>query len=387
MSERRVLVVGAGPIGLAAALGCVRRGLSVTVLEQGEVGASLRRWGPTRFFSPLALNLPADALPILQGKLPPGDALLTGREFAEDVLAPLARSAPLAGKVLGEHRVLAIQRVGMLRGDYAGHPLRGERPFQVLVDTPTGERRLEAEAVLDASGTYGQPVALGARGERAVAGQLIRHLGMLHERRRVLAGRRVLLLGQGHSAANAIVVLEQLVREAPTTSVVWATRAASLRPCVEVASDPLPERRHIVARANELGMRPPAWLRVERRAMVQSVERDREDTLRVSLSGPGERVVLADELIALTGYRPDLSFLAELSLDIAPATEGSAGLARALAHVTDCLSVPAVAPCDLASGEQGFHLLGAKSYGRARTFLLQTGYAQLETILDGLAAV
>ena len=133
-------------------------------------------------------------------------------------------------------------------------------------------------------------------------------------------------------------------------------------------------------------MRPPAWLRIERRATLEGVERDRENTLRVSLSGPGERVVLTDALLALTGYRPDLSFLAELAVEIAPATEGSAGLARALAHVTDCLSVPAVAPLDLASGEPGFHLLGAKSYGRARTFLLQTGYAQLETILDGLVA-
>lgn len=332
------------------------------------------------------MNLPSDAAAVLQGKLPPSDAILTGRELADQVLAPLAASAVLVGKVLVNHRVLAIRRARMLRGDYAGHPLRGERPFQVLVDTPAGEIRLEAETVLDASGTYEQPVSLGARGERAVAKQLIRHLGTLEERRSALAGRRVLLVGHGHSAANAIVILEQLARQAPTTSVVWVTRAANLRPCVEVASDPLPERNRIVARANELAMRPPAWLRVERRASLEAVEQDREGWLRVSLSSPGERVVSTDAVIALTGYRPDLSFLAELALEIAPATEGSAGLTRALANVTDCLSVPAVAPADLASGEPGFHLLGAKSYGRARTFLLQTGYAQLETILDGIAA-
>jgi hypothetical protein len=91
-----------------------------------------------------------------------------------------------------------------------------------------------------------------------------------------------------------------------------------------------------------------------------------------------------DEVIGLTGYRPDLSILSELTIRIDPATEGAAGLARALSNVTDCLSVPAVAPEDLDSGEPGFYLAGAKSYGRSGNFLLQSGYAQLDTILKRL---
>jgi len=96
----------------------------------------------------------------------------------------------------------------------------------------------------------------------------------------------------------------------------------------------------------------------------------------------GDRTVDFDELVALTGYRPDHSFLTELALEIAPATEGTARLAAALTRVTDCLSAPSLRPDDLASGEPGFHLAGAKSYGRARTFLLRTGYQQLETMLS-----
>lgn len=383
----RLTVVGAGPVGLAAAIGAVRRGMDVTVLERDAVGASLRRWGPTRFFSPLAMNLPPGAEVHLGGRLPPGDAILIGPELVEAVLEPLAASAALEGRILTGHRVAAIGRAGMTRGDYPGHPLRGDRPFRLLVETPEGERTVEADAVLDASGTYGNPTAIGpggqwATGERALATRLIRELGALDARRPALAGRRVLLVGHGHSAANAIGVLSTIASDAPETRVVWAVRAPNLRPCVEVASDPLPERQRVVAHANQLAAKPPPWLRVERRASVEALADAGEGAIRVSLSGG--RAVVVDEIVGLTGYRPDLSFLSELAIEISPSTEGAAGLSRALASVTDCLSVPAVSPADLASGEPRFHLAGAKSYGRSPTFLLQTGYRQVETILDSL---
>jgi hypothetical protein len=193
----------------------------------------------------------------------------------------------------------------------------------------------------------------------------------------------VLLVGHGHSAAHALLELEAVHGTDRDTRVIWAVRSPNLRPCVEVASDPLPERQRVVGQANQLAARAPEWLRVERRAQVEAMASD-GGALGVTLSGG--RSVAADAVIALTGYRPNLSFLSELTLDIAPATEGAARLSRALSNVTDCLSVPSVSPADLASGEPDFHLIGAKSYGRSRTFLLMTGYAQLESILDGLVS-
>jgi hypothetical protein len=386
-TPRRLAVIGAGPVGLVAALGGARRGMDVTVLEQGEVGASLRRWGPTRFFSPFSMNLPPWAAEFLGTRAPSPDALLTGPEFVDEALLPLARSAPLAGRVLSRSRVLSVGRSAMNRRDYAGHPLRGERPFRLLIEGPEGERILEADAVLDASGTLGNPAALGlggglVPGERSAGARLIRDLGTLHERLTKLAGRQVLLVGSGHSAANALGWLDTLAHRAPETRVVWASRALNLRPCTAVASDPLPERQRVVDLANQLAARPPGWLRVERRASIEALTRTPQGALSVALTGG--RSAEVDAVIALTGYRPDLSFLSELALDIAPASEGSARLARALSSVTDCLSVPAVPPAALASGEDRFHLIGAKSYGRVSTFLLQTGHAQVETLLDAL---
>lgn len=382
---RRLIVVGAGPIGLAAALGAVRRGLDVTVLEADAIGASLRGWGPVRAFSPLAMNLPIGAAALLGVNDP--EALLTGAELVTSVLEPLARSAPLAGRVLVGHRVVSIARAGLTRGELAGHPIRGERRFRLLVDGPDGERWDEADVVLDASGVYGQPSPIGAGamapGERALGGRAIRHLGALAARLHQLAGRRICVIGHGHSAAHALGWLDALARETPDTRVVWAVRSLHARPCVEVASDPLPERARVVGHANQLATRPPPWLRVERRAAVVGLAAAGDEAVAIRLSG--DRTVEADHLIALTGYRPDRSLVAELAVDLAPATEGAAGLTRALAAVTDCLAMPSVAPADLASGEPGFHLIGAKSYGRASTFLLRTGYAQVELVLDGLA--
>jgi thioredoxin reductase len=368
---KQLVVIGAGPIGLHAAAAAKARGLEVTVLERDRVGASLRRWGAARFFSPLGMNVS----PAMRALLAPleDEALLTGPEYCERVLEPLA--ARLGCVKLG-HRVLSIARRGMIRGDYPSHPVRAEKPFQMLVETPAGEALFAADAVFDASGVYGQPLAMGpgglpARGERAASEKIVRHLDGVDAR---LTGARVLVVGHGHSAANAIASLAEV-----GAKVVWCTRAANLRPCSEVPDDPLPERQRVVARANELAMRPPDGWKIERRAEVEAIARDGA-ALRVQLGGGREAQV--DWIVSLTGYRPELSFLSELALEISPATEGAARLMRALANVTDCLSSPRVSPEDLASGEPGFHLVGSKSYGRARTFLLQTGFQQLDTILS-----
>jgi hypothetical protein len=369
-------------MGLEAALGLVERGFDTVLLEKGRVGEALRRWGPsTRFFSPLGMNLSPRAKKVLGAALPPEEALLTGPEMAERVLEPLAASPPLRGRVRTGERVVAVGRARLTRAEMAGHPLRAERPFRLLVETAAGEEVLEAEVVLDASGIYDTPAALGeggvpARGERALASRLVRHLGSLEELLEALAGREVLLVGHGHSVANALALLS---RVHPPPRVTWATRSANRRPCLEVAEDPLPERQAAVAAANDLAEDPPAFLRVERRASVEAILAE-NGSLRVALTGGrGGRF---DAVVGLTGYRPDLSFLTELALEISPSSEGPARLARAVAGATDCLTPPRVREEDLVTGEPGFFFVGYKSYGRINTFLLRTGQGHLESVLD-----
>lgn len=380
---KTLVVVGAGPMGLEAALGALERGFAVTVLEKGRVGENLRRYGATRLFSPFALNVSSRVRALLGSSAPGADDLLTGEEMAARVLEPLAHTPALADRIRTRHAVTAIGRARMTRRDLPGHPLRGERPFRILVETPRGEEVLEADAVLDASGVYDRPAAVGvggipARGERALDGALIQRLDALQAALPRLAGKDVLLVGHGHSAAGA---LASIAARADPPRVRWITRSPNRRPCVEVANDPLPERARVTTQANDLASDPPEFLSVERRAGVEAFE-PRDGRVAVTLSGG--RGGVFDAVLGFTGYRPDLSFLSELALDVSPMSEGAAGIARALAGVTDCLSVPRIRPADLDSGEPAFHLVGAKSYGRLPTFLLRDGIAQLETILDRL---
>jgi hypothetical protein len=236
--------------------------------------------------------------------------------------------------------------------------------------------------VLDASGLQGPMPALGPGGLAAIGESsvpVLRDLGAVEAALPSLGGSRVLLVGHGHSAAHAIRWLAH--RAEVGTTVVWATRSAHLRPIAEVANDPLPERGRVASEANALAAAPPAWLRVERKVHVEALARG-ADGIEVQLSG--DRIAIVDHVVALVGRRPDHSILSELAIEISPVTEGAARLSRALANVTDCLTVPSVAAADLASGERGFHLAGIKSYGRSAAFLLRTGYAQLDTVLDGV---
>jgi len=372
-------------MGLEAALLGAERGFDVTVLEQGRVGEGLRRWGGTRFFSPFGMNVSPRVVRALGSAAPAPDALLTGLEMAERVLEPLAATPSLRGRVRTGRRVLAIGRARLTRRDLPGHPLRAERPFRLIVAGPEGEEAIEAESVLDASGVYGQPAHVGvgglpARGEGAMAARLLRHLGTLESALPDLSGRDVLVVGHGHSAAQALTMLERL---APVPRITWATRSGNRRPCVEVADDPLAERQRVTARANDLAAEPPGFLTIERRTGVESLAAPNG---RIEARLANGRGGAFDAVVGLTGYRPDLSFVSELALEISPVSEGALRLTGALASVTDCLALPDVSDRDLESGEPGFALVGAKSYGRLPTFLLRTGLAQLERVVDRLAS-
>src|SRR5689334_5028431 len=187
-----------------------------------------------------------------------------------------------------------------------------------------------------------------------------------------LRGKRVLLVGHGHSAANAVIVLRGIGAD-----ITWAVRTANRNPIEEIANDPLPERRRVAELANELA----SQVRCERRAMVESVA---QTNGHIDVVLTGNRRAEVDAVVALTGYRPASDFTTELALETSPVSEGGARLYRAISRITDCLCVPSVAKEDFATGEPGYFFVGSRAYGRSRTFLLQTGLQQLQTILDSL---
>jgi thioredoxin reductase len=252
----------------------------------------------------------------------------------------------------------------------------------IQAESEAGEETFEADIVFDATGGYTIPNPLGAgglpaRGERKAGDAIVRDHTSLAERLPELRGKSLLLVGHGHSAANALLMLEDR-----GVDVIWAVRTPNRRPCEEVANDPLLERLRVVERANALAADPPAWLRVERRASVRALS---DAGKRIAVSLGNRRSVEVDAIASFTGFRPDLSHIGELQLELSPVTEGGSRLYRAISNVTDCLAVPRVRPEDLETGEPGFYFIGARSYGRARTFLLQTGLEHIRTILAKIA--
>ena len=381
MNDLPVVIVGGGPVGLAAAAQLLKRGATPLVLEAGPtVGASVLEWGHVRIFSPWKYDIDPAARELLEPTgwiAPDGEAYPTGRELVDQYLAPL-------GGALGEHlrprhRVTAVTRLGFDKMKTDG---RDEAPFALTVAIPGGERLILARAVIDASGTYGIPNPLGAsgvlaRGEAAAAHRI--HYGIAdpvgRDRARYLA-KRVLVVGSGHSAFDVLIDLAEL----PGTPITWLVR----RPMADAKyggaeNDALPARGALGARMRGL---------VERGAVTQVVLRIaalRETPSGVLVSDGIREVGPFDEIIATTGFRPDLAPLRELRVRLDEILEAPPALAPLIdPNVHSCGTVPPHGVRELRHPEKDFYIVGMKSYGRAPTFLMLTGYEQVRSIASAL---
>lgn len=384
-----VVIIGAGPVGLAAAAHLVRTGETPLLLEAGAtVGASMLQWGHVRLFSPwrYVIDQHAQAFLAEQGwQAPDLEGYPTGRDIVEQYLFPLSQVPAIKQALHLQTRVKAVSRVRM---DKVKTPAREATPFVVRVEQPDGaEQDLLARAVIDASGTYQAPNPLGAHGLVALGEQAMqRHVfygipDVLGAERARYTGKRVLVVGSGHSAQQTLLELAQLAEQEPETQLVWAIR----RPAVQQmfgggADDALPER-------GQLGLRSLALLEHGQARLVTGVEiyalKGTEEG--VVIVGEEERIGPVDEIIATTGFRPDLSFLREIRLSLDPGLESPAALAPLIdPNIHSCGTVPPHGVDELAHPEPNLFVVGMKSYGRAPTFLMLTGYEQVRSIVAAL---
>lgn len=389
-----VAVIGAGPVGLAAAAHLIQRGLPVKVYEAGDtVAANVRDWGHVRLFSPWQYNTDAAARALLQAhgwQEPPGKAMPTGSDLYEAYLEPLARTSEMAAVIETGVKVKAITRPGADKVLSRG---REAKPFVLAVSDGNGSiRRDLARAVIDASGTWTAPNPLGAggilaEGEAENADRIAYGIpDVLGRNRAAYEGKTTLVVGAGHSAANVLLDLARLAERNPETSIVWATRGENLmRVYGGGSADQLPAR-------GELGSRLKALVDSGRVTLVSgfSVTRVRAVGGQVIVAGEtagGIREVgPVDRIVVSTGQRPDLSLTRELRLDLDPWLESSKALGPLIdPNLHSCGSVPPHGHRELAHPEPGFYTVGIKSYGRAPTFLMLTGYEQVRSIVAAIA--
>jgi glycine/D-amino acid oxidase-like deaminating enzyme len=384
-----VAVIGAGPVGLAAAAQLLRAGDTPLVLEAGATaGASVLEWGHVRLFSPWRYNVDAAARELLLAsgwQAPAPDRHPTGRELVEQYLAPLAALPKVAPHIRYGARVTAVTRKGLDKLKTAG---RAEAPFTLRVTHAYGsEEQCEARAVIDASGTWTRPNPLGSDGVPAI-GELANAErvcygvpDVLGRERARYAGRRVLVVGAGHSAFNVLLDLLALRAEAPDTTIVWAIRRA---PAAQLfgggAADALPER-------GSLGQRVRQQVALGAIQLVSSfrVERLTRTADGVIVASADQALPPVDEIVAATGFRPDLALLSELRLDLDPVVESPTALAPLIdPNVHSCGTVRPHGAFELRHPETDVYIAGMKSYGRAPTFLMLTGYEQARSIVAAL---
>lgn len=393
-----VAVIGAGPVGLAAAARLVERGLRPAMFEKGaRVGAAILDWGHVRLFSPWDYNVDEAARGLLAehgAVAPAGEHLPTGEEIVRDYLEPLSRVPAIADGLRLGAEVTGVTRLGH---DLMSNDGRVDASFVVRYRDGAGEHRLLARAVIDASGTWSKPNPMGVDGlpvpGEAEASDRIAYgiPDVADADREAYAGKRVLVVGGGHSAINVALALLALQAEAPGTEILWALRRNRIETLLGGGlNDQLPERGALGLAAKEAI--EAGQLRMLAPFAVERIARSGERLIvEATLSGmPVMKVV--DRIVVATGFRPDFSFLREVRLALDPAVEAPPALAPLIdPNYHSCGTVPPHGIDELRHPEPGLVIVGSKSYGRAPTFLMATGYEQARSVVaeiagDGVAA-
>ncbi len=387
----RIAIMGAGPIGLEAALAAATRGDDFVVFEAAPaVGGHVRRWGHVRTFTPWDMNVSRRMRAALPGA-PAGAALPTGEQLVAELLEPVAALPALRDHIRWATRVRAVGREGLLKHEAVGDVRRARRPFRLLVEGPGGrEEIVHADVVLDATGTYGQPNRLGDGGieavnERAFEDRIERFLPAFDAAPAAWAGRTILLTGAGHSAQTAARALAEFARDAPGTSVVWAVRGPE-PDWGAVAGDPLPERAALNAAAARLAAGVSDEVTVRTGTVTEALHARDGDRIAVTLRNGTTEPLVVDRILALNGGVGDHGLYRQLQVHECYATGGPMNLAAALLGEGggDCLAAVEHGPDTLRTPEPGFFILGAKSYGRSSRFLLSVGWRQVDDVFGTL---
>lgn len=388
-----IAVIGAGPVGLAAAAQIVSRGLTPVIFERGAgVGASLREWSHVRVFSPWQYDVDAAARSLLEASgwdAPEDTDLPTGGEIVDRYLQPLADLPQIAPHLHLSATVTWITRQGLDKVSNAG---RDKAPFEIRwTDADGNEQATLARAVIDASGTWTQPSPMGVDGlpvlgERALSDRIAYGIpDVLGAERDTYAGKTVLIVGSGHSAINAALAVLSLQDQDSGTRVLWALRRNRIEKLLGGGlNDQLPER-------GALGLAAKSAIDAGRLQILAPFAATRLAPSETGIAvkgtlGQTPMTLMVDRIVVATGFRPDLGMLSELRVAIDPATEAPPSLSPLIdPNFHSCGTVPPHGVDELTQPEAGFYIVGSKSYGRAPTFLMATGYEQVRSVVAELA--
>jgi thioredoxin reductase len=397
-SPAKIALIGAGPIGLEAALYARFLGYNVEVYERGGVAENVRRWGHVRMFTPFHMNRSTLGIAAILAQdpnyhLPTDDAILTGSEWYDRYLHPLSQTDLLIDHIHTQTDVVAVARKEFCKTDWPGDERRGESDFRLLLGhQDRSETDATAEVLIDTSGVFGNPNWMGqggapARGERALRNEIEYGVPDLSGRdRERYAGQHTLVVGGGHSAATTIVALAKLTEEETNTRLTWIVRhpsgeSSESGPIRQISDDRLPERAELASSANAVAAGNSTVIAFWAGTSIESIEQE-DGIFRVKYQGLHEGVSQFDRIVANVGGRPDLRLFEELQVHNCYVTDGPIKLAAMLLDSTtsDCLAQTTHGPQTLINPEPDFYVLGAKSYGRNTSFLTSIGIQQVREL-------
>ena len=385
-----IAVIGAGPVGLAAAAHLVHQGEDFVLLESGSsVGSNILDWSHVRLFSPWQYNIDKVARKLLNDSgwiEPPAEELPTGKELVESYLDPLSKLPEIQKNLYFNSKVVSISKKGLDKMKNSG---RENTSFIIYIEQQGETRRIEAKAIIDATGTWSNPNPMNADNIwTAEEKELNKHIyygipdinGSNRER---YIGKRVAVVGGGHSAINSILELAQL---GDNIEIYWIMRKQKVENAYGgeekdalKARGILGSRIHLLVDSGQVKVFTPFMIHQLEKQNIGIEIRGEYDGAEFSLSE-------IDEIITNTGSRPDFSFLREIRLSVDPATESVEALSPLIdPNLHSCGTVRPHGEEILRQPEKNFYIVGMKSYGRAPTFLMATGYEQIRSIVAFLA--
>lgn len=388
-----IAIIGAGPVGMAAAAHLVKRGLNFVLLESGaQVGSNLLDWGHVKVFSPWRYNIDKTAEELLletSWKSPDKEGLPTGEELYKLYLKPLSEHSKIQPHVLVNAKVISVGRKGTDKMKSDG---REQQPFVLQVLHNNTQTLIEASAVIDASGTWqnNNPIGSGgvfAFGELENANRITYRIpDVLGASKDRFINKSVLVVGGGHSAINSILELNKLQDLYPETQIHWVLRKKNIKEAYGgQENDALPARGALGTKIEQLINDDK--LSVYTPFQIQEILLESD---KLTITGLQHNVQKAlrgiDEIISNTGTRPDLSFLREVRVDFDSTVESVPALAELIdPNIHSCGTVRPHGEAELRQKEKDFYVVGMKSYGRAPTFLMATGYEQVRSVVAALA--
>ncbi|MFA1737827.1 NAD(P)-binding domain-containing protein [Lysinibacillus fusiformis] len=381
-----IVIIGAGPIGLAAAAHIVEQKQAFILLEAGrEIAHNIRTWGHVTLFSPWRYNTNKVARALLDAsgwEEPNLDTLPTGHELIDLYLKPLSELVQIKPNIQLNAKVVGISRQ---LNDKMKTKNRADQSFIIYIEQENDIRVIEARAVIDATGTWGNPNPANSTGvwlqsEKALADHIEYGIPDINTNTKRYANKKIAVIGGGHSAINTLLALAELQAEYPATKLVWIMRKQSVKEAYGgEEKDSLAARGALGVRIHELV--DTGKVEVITPFYISQVKKD-ENIYIVGTINEEQKVLTGfEELIVNAGNRPDLSINSELRLSIDSATESVHALAPLIdPNVHSCGTVRAHGEEVLRQPEKDFYIVGAKSYGRAPTFLMATGYEQVRSI-------